>query len=158
MSNEFRRQPERLVDHIISSVVIICIIALGVIILCPRVILTKSDAKASPMVDVAVDGPSVIVWQQAGFELMPNMVPSYDWSKAITRGSRTFLPLVLPGMPVRQAELILDTLKAFEDAHPEWEITTWRTDAHMYLVGTASRVEGLWVDHRPKASPGPEKK
>lgn len=56
--------------------------------------------------------------------------------------------------PVYCAEEILQTLSEFELQHPELEVYHWHVESHVDDDSEGRspdvKVDGLWIDHRPK--------
>lgn len=80
---------------------------------------------------------------------------AYDWSGVDTVGNHSYIPCRRYEWPKEVIRhFILELLKAFEEAHPELEVTHWR-DVHEVICNEATNhcadpyLCGLWVDHRP---------
>ena len=73
----------------------------------------------------------------------------YDISIAITNGNHSWIPINISGKTSENAILILDILRSFETAHPEFEIVDWKIDSRPSDYSGA-RIYGIWVDHRPR--------
>ena len=74
----------------------------------------------------------------------------YDTSVAVTVGNHTYVPLNFFGEAAYHVPKILGTLDAFEKAHPELEVTSWSLSNHPATSTTYARVNGIWLNHRPR--------
>ena len=74
---------------------------------------------------------------------------TFDLSKVVTVGNRSWVPLNLPGSPQEHAKEILDFLKYFEDKK-EVEVVDWKIDKQQSAQGAGEKTFGLWLDHRPR--------
>lgn len=66
---------------------------------------------------------------------------------ALTIGNHTYIPLNFNGTPEKYTRPILNTLKFFEQEHPELEVTSWSVGERY----TYTYIYGLWVNHRPRS-------
>lgn len=79
-------------------------------------------------------------------------VASYDFSKVIRSGDRTYIPLFLEGYESDYPDLILDVIKKFAALH-SLRVTSWKLAAHDDAYRTREEdvvplVAGIWVDHK----------
>jgi hypothetical protein len=72
----------------------------------------------------------------------------------ITVGNHTYIPLYIGGKPHNHASDILTDLNAFEQEHPELELTSWNIEKVQYAHGVDEYIYGLWVNHRPREKKG----
>ncbi len=73
-----------------------------------------------------------------------------------TVGNHSYLPISRHEYPHDMSWEVLALLKGFEDRHPDWEVTGWAVEKKQSARDASRELFGLWVDHRPKATPGPE--
>lgn len=73
---------------------------------------------------------------------------SFNKDKVITIGNHSYIPLNLAGDPDEYAEVILNVLKQFESAHPEFEISDWKIEKQQSTEDRTDRIFGLWIDHK----------
>ncbi len=71
----------------------------------------------------------------------------FDLSVVITDGNHSWIPINKDDRVGNQASLILKIIRAFEDEHPELEVTNWKIQERV----ADTLIEGIWVDHRPKS-------
>ncbi len=73
---------------------------------------------------------------------------TFNLAVAITRGNNTYLPVnAVSYGPVSQVR-ILELIAAFEQAHPELEVSCF--DVDQASNGTTTHTSGLWLHHLPK--------
>ena len=72
-------------------------------------------------------------------------------SKAVTNGNHTYIPLNLwPTSANNHVDVILAIVGAFEKAHPELKVVSWRIEQRPPSYSTIHRIFGIWIDHEPK--------
>ncbi|MDP2696031.1 MAG: type II secretion system protein [bacterium] len=69
---------------------------------------------------------------------------------AETVGNNTYIIIWQHGMPHNQRQLILETMRAFEESHPGLEVLDWRVETKQADYTNRKFIYGLWVHHRPQ--------
>lgn len=82
-------------------------------------------------------------------EKPPQPPEAFNLTVAVTRGNHTYVPVNAfsypPGFHVRLLELV----EAFEQAHPELEVSCFNVEASETNFRNPY-IHGLWLHHRPK--------
>jgi hypothetical protein len=68
----------------------------------------------------------------------------------LTVGNHSYLPILVRGTPNDSAFFILDALNAFEQKHPDFQVTGWKVEKDQYGYDNPPYIYGLWIDHKPK--------
>jgi len=73
----------------------------------------------------------------------------FNMNAVATKGNHSYVPLHIQGTPDEYRGLILNVIWAFEQAHPELEVTDWKIEKiHWNLYNRY--IDGLWIDHKPR--------
>lgn len=72
-----------------------------------------------------------------------------------TIGNSTYISIELIGTPWRNQGTLLRAKCAFEQLHPDWEVTLGYIDARHSTgqpsqLQTGDKIYGIWLDHKPK--------
>jgi|GEM_PF-2637303 len=79
----------------------------------------------------------------------------FGWAEAadqdtLTIGNNSYVPINEYAIPGKNPALILNTVKHFENTHPQLEIISWSIDKEQRAYVTARFVYGIFIHHRPK--------
>jgi len=91
-----------------------------------------------------VNGPSVLKDQTVLAE------QNINFQSVTTIGNHSFIPIRINGNPAGHISEILGLLNAFEEKHPELEITAWKIERDQVAHSSGAFIFGIWIDHRPK--------
>ena len=79
------------------------------------------------------------------------MAPEIKLYGLTTIGNHSYIPINLYGQhPSDRSDLILRILKAFEEEHPELEMTGWKLEFTPLNGDSRGTIYGIWVDHKPR--------
>ena len=97
-------------------------------------------------------------WDQKPSAFSPAIAPtvqtteSFNLTVAVTTGNHTYIPINRFGDPAEYVHNILGLVEAFEQKHPELEVTSFQMEKNQSGYATSAFIYGLWLHHRPKAS------
>lgn len=75
----------------------------------------------------------------------------FDLTKSLTIGNTTCLYINRHVSADKMARLTMNLKRAFEKAHPELEITSWKIEHEQFGEGSGQfYCLGLFLDHRPR--------